>query len=213
MNVLLCETETSNLVRVADLLQQVPDVNVVSVARTGREVVHVLARKPVDVSIHSEDTIELSRFIRNAVRGQASPALAHVVASPHPTAPLLVRAHQFGFDNVIAVPDAPERLVSALSDVVTRTSTLSDHPVIKSLNLQPGALTRSLSYSTELEAGIAGLVGTGLSDRDIARTLHVTLQTVHNNVEQLLRNHQLTTRTQLAVLNAINWSIPDYARS
>ena len=211
MNVLLCESTHSPLTAVAELLQQAPDVNVVSIARTGRDAIDVLTREPVDVSIHSEDTVELSRFIRDAIPETVSSSVSRVVASPRPTTPLLVKAHQFGFDGVIAVPKSPDQLASELVDVLSRRSSLSEHPVIRSLNLTPGILTRTLAYSNQLEAGIADLVGIGLSDREIAETLQLSLQAVRNHIEQLLRDNQLSTRTQLAVLHAINWSIPDFA--
>ena len=211
MNVLLCESTHSPLTAVAELLQQAPDVNVVSIARTGRDAIDVLNSDPVDVSIHSEDTVELSRFIREAIPETVSSAVSRVVASPRPTTPLLVKAHQFGFDGVIAVPSSPAVLASELVDVVSRRSSLSEHPVIKSLNLTPGILTRTLSYSNQLESGIADLIGIGLSDREIAETLQMSLQTVRNHIEKLLQDNQLSTRTQLAVLHAINWSIPDFA--
>lgn len=211
MNVLLCESAYSPLTTVADLLQQVPDVNVVSVARTGRHAVDVLNREAVDVSIHSEDTVELSRFIRNALHDDVSSSVARVVATPRPATPLLVKAHQFGFDGVIQLPRTPEQIAADLVDVVSRRTSLSEHPTIKSLNLTPGILTRTLTYSNQSESGIADLVGIGLSDTEIAETLQVTLQAVRNHIEQLLRDNQLSTRTQLAVLHAINWSIPDFA--
>lgn len=211
MNVLLCESAYSPLTTVADLLQQVPDVNVVSVARTGRHAVDVLNREAVDVSIHSEDTVELSRFIRNALHDDVSSSVARVVATPHPATPLLVKAHQFGFDGVIQLPRTPEQIAADLVNVVSRRTSLSEHPTIKSLNLTPGILTRTLTYSNQLESGIADLVGIGLSDTEIAETLQITLQAVRNHIEQLLRDNQLSTRTQLAVLHAINWSIPDFA--
>lgn len=211
MNVLLCESAYSPLTTVADLLQQVPDVNVVSVARTGRHAVDVLNREAVDVSIHSEDTVELSRFIRNALHDDVSSSVARVVATPRPATPLLVKAHQFGFDGVIQLPRTPEQIAADLVNVVSRRTSLSEHPTIKSLNLTPGILTRTLTYSNQLESGIADLVGIGLSDTEIAETLQITLQAVRNHIEQLLRDNQLSTRTQLAVLHAINWSIPDFA--
>ena len=211
MNVLLCESAYSPLTTVADLLQQVPDVNVVSVARTGRHAVDVLNREAVDVSIHSEDTVELSRFIRNALHDDVSSSVARVVATPRPATPLLVKAHQFGFDGVIQLPRTPEQIAADLVNVVSRRTSLSEHPTIKSLNLTPGILTHTLTYSNQLESGIADLVGIGLSDTEIAETLQITLQAVRNHIEQLLRDNQLSTRTQLAVLHAINWSIPDFA--
>lgn len=211
MNVLLCESTHSPLTAVAELLQRAPELNLVSIARTGRDAIDVLNSEPVDVSIHSEDTVELSRFIRDAIPETVSSSVARVVASPRPTTPLLVKAHQFGFDGVIAVPSSPAALASELVDVVSRRSSLSEHPVIKSLNLTPGILTRTLFYANQLESGIADLIGIGLSDREIAETLQLSLQAVRNHIEQLLQDNQLSTRTQLAVLHAINWSIPDFA--
>ena len=211
MNVLLCETAKSPLGDVVDLLTQTPEVKLVAVARTGRDAIEVLNSEKVDVSIHSEDTVDLSRLIRPALNDEVALSIARVVASASPSTPLLVKAHQLGFDGVLAVPESPQKLASELNDVVGRRTSLSDHPTIKALHLSPGTLTRKLKYSNQTEIGIADLMGIGLSDHEIATAMQISTQAVRNHIEQLIHDNGLSNRTQLAVLRAIDWSIPDFA--
>ena len=72
MNILLCETAQSPLQNMAALLNNAPDVKVVAVARTGREALKALNSEPIDLSIHSEDTVDLARFIRHELRDEVA---------------------------------------------------------------------------------------------------------------------------------------------
>ena len=175
MNVLLCETAQSPLQNMATLLGGAPDVKVVAVARTGREALKALNSGPIDLSIHSEDTVDLARFIRHELRDEIAESVSRVVATEAPTTPL------------------------------------SEHPIIKSLDLSPGALDRRIQYANPIEIGIADLMGIGLTDQDISTAMQLSLQSVRNHIESLLNANELSNRTQLAVLRAIDWSIPDFA--
>jgi DNA-binding NarL/FixJ family response regulator len=211
MNVLLCETAHSQLQNVAGLLNDAPGVNVVAIARTGREALRVLNSEPVDLSIHSEDTVDLSRLIRHELRDEVAESVSRVVAAEAPTTPLIVKAHQLGFDGILTVPQTAAELAAALKAVLTRRNPLSEHPIIKTLDLSPGALDRRLRYANQTEIGIADLMGIGLADQDIATAMQLSLQSVRNHIESLLHANSLSNRTQLAVLRAIDWSIPDFA--
>jgi DNA-binding NarL/FixJ family response regulator len=54
-------------------------------------------------------------------------------------------------------------------------------------------------------------MGIGLTDQDISTAMQLSLQSVRNHIESLLNANELSNRTQLAVLRAIDWSIPDFA--
>lgn len=211
MNVLLCETAQSSLQNMAALLNDAPDVKVVAVARTGREALKTLNSEPIDLSIHSEDTVDLARFIRHELRDEVAESVSRVVAAEAPTTPLIVKAHQLGFDGILTVPRSSAGLTAELKAVLARQNLLSEHPIIKSLDLSPGALDRRLQYANPVEIGIADLMGIGLTDQDISAAMQLSLQSVRNHIESLLSANDLSNRTQLAVLRAIDWSIPDFA--
>lgn len=211
MRVLVHESSRTPLTTVTDILQAHPHVEVVAVARTGHDAVRALSRGPIDVSIHSPDTVELSRFVQSVLPHDVSCRMTRIVSTPSPSVSTMVKAHLFGFNGVIPSTWSGDNLVSALGDIVSRRRTLADHPAISSLGLDSGVLTRQLSYSTDAEAGVGDLVGLGLADHDIARIMDLPVQSVRNLIDKILLDNHLGCRTHLAVIDAVHWCTPDLA--
>jgi DNA-binding NarL/FixJ family response regulator len=57
---------------------------------------------------------------------------------------------------------------------------------------------------------VVELVGSGLTDADIATALRMTPQDVRNRIEAAMVLNGLTHRTQLAILQVLNWRVPDF---
>ena len=114
MKVMLCGSTTTTLTDLASALRDNAGVEVVAVTRTGRDALDVLNRGGIDVSLHSEDTIELSRFIRSGIRPEVEASLHRVVAADTPVPHLYLRAHAFGFDGVVSSHGTPDALVGEL---------------------------------------------------------------------------------------------------
>ena len=212
MKVLLCESTDAPLTAVADLLVQVPDIDVVGVARTGRDAIDAMNSLELDMSIHSSLTVELPVLIRPALRGTAGKTVKRVVASDSPTAPLIVRAHQFGFDGIVPVTDSPEDLSAAMLDILVGRAQLADHPVVRRLGLTPGMLDKRLDMRDQGQIDLAGLLRVGLGDDEIAEVLDLPKQTVRNRIAEMIHSNGLATRTQLAVMVAVNVHIPDFSQ-
>jgi DNA-binding NarL/FixJ family response regulator len=179
-----------------------PAVEIVGVATTGRESIDALRSSSVDVFMFPVDWFNLARMIRSCIDGSAEPS--YVVAAPAPSRVHVVRALQYGYDGVDAVS-------THLAAVAAGEVSLYDHPSLASLDLEPGLLARELSYPTAVDADVADLIASGLTDADIAETLSLPLQTVRNRVEALLTSNELSHRTQLAILQIVSWKIPDFA--
>jgi DNA-binding NarL/FixJ family response regulator len=71
--------------------------------------------------------------------------------------------------------------------------------VISELNRLSGAAGLSWSPLSEREAEVARLVGSGASNKDVARALHISEGTAKNHVSKILRKLGLRDRTQLAL--------------
>jgi DNA-binding NarL/FixJ family response regulator len=63
--------------------------------------------------------------------------------------------------------------------------------------------TNALSALSDTDREIAVLISRGMTDRDIAETVHFSLQTVKNRVSKILTQVGAANRTQLAVLVAM----------
>lgn len=71
--------------------------------------------------------------------------------------------------------------------------------VISELTRLSGAAGPSWSPLSEREAEVARLVGSGASNRDVARALHISEGTAKNHVSKILRKLGLKDRTRLAL--------------
>lgn len=83
-------------------------------------------------------------------------------------------------------------------------------PSLQGLSHLRGLLARELIFEDADDQPVADLVGTGLSDDDIARVMGWTIQPVRNRIENLLASNELTSRTQLVVLRASRLKVPDF---
>lgn len=211
MNVLVCNDYAEPLDSLIAVLENNDAVTSVNVANTGRHVINTLHSVPVDISISPGCGIDLHRMMQHHIDPAVSAALTRVVATEHPTVPLLVKAHQFGFNNVLSLSHENEHIVPALQRTLRGEDSLTNHPAVAALHLTPGVLTRDLAVEDAKDVHIVELIGVGLPDHDIAEALSISIQTVRNRVASLLRINHLSNRTQLALLQNTNWQIPDFA--
>lgn len=211
MNVLVCNDRAEPLDSIIAILENDDAVASINVATTGRQVIDTLHAAPVDVSISSGTGLDFNRMLQRHIHPAVAASLTRVVATKTPTVPLLVKAHQFGFQNVLPLTDKTDHIVPTLQRTLRGEESLVNHPTVKSLHLTPGVLTRSISLESSNDQHIVELIGVGLPDHEIAEALSISIQTVRNRVGSLIRINHLSNRTQLALLQNANWQIPDFA--
>lgn len=184
-------------------------VEVVGLVTTGRHAVDALHEGSVDIFMFPVDWFNLARMIRSCLDAAAS--TSYVVAADSPSRVQVVRALQYGYEGVVDAGRHAEEVSTHLARVAAGHVSLYDHPSLASLDLEPGLLARQLTFPTSLDADVADLIASGLTDTDIAETMALPLQTVRNRVEALLSANELSHRTQLAILRILSWKIPDFA--
>lgn len=211
MNVLVCNDRAEPLDSIIAVLENDDAVASINVATTGRQVIDTLHASPVDVSISSGTGLDFNRMLQRHIDPTVATALTRVVATKTPSVPLLVKAHQYGFNNVLPLNDKTDHIVPTLQRTLRGEESLVNHPSVKSLHLTPGVLTRNISLESHNDQHIVELIGVGLPDHEIAEALSISIQTVRNRVGSLIRINHLTNRTQLALLQYANWQIPDFA--
>jgi DNA-binding NarL/FixJ family response regulator len=209
LRVVVGNSDAHPLDDIVDGLASGPEVEVIGVTSTGRQTVDALKAGPVDVFMFPVDWFNLARMIRSCVEAPAR--TSYVVAAITPSRVHVVRALQYGYEGVVAVDEGARTVSTHLASVAAGDVSLYDHPSLASLDLEPGLLARDLTYPTPLDADVAELIASGLTDGDIAETLSLPLQTVRNRVEALLSSNELSHRTQLAILQVVSWKIPDFA--
>lgn len=211
MNVLVCTDRAEPLDSLIAVLEKDDAVASINVASNGRQVIDTLHSVPVDVSISSGSGLDFNRMLQRHIDPTVASSLVRVVATSSPSVPLLVKAHQFGFNNVLPLNANTETIIPTLQRTITGEESISNHPTVKSLHLTPGVLTQNISFETDNDLHILELIGVGLPDHEIAEALGNSIQTIRNRVASLIRINHLSNRTQLALLQNTNWKIPDFA--
>ena len=184
-------------------------IEVVDRVATGRRAVEALKSRPVDIFMFPSDWFDLARMIRTCL--DTASTTSYVVAADSPSRVQVVRALQYGYEGVVDTGQHAEAVTNHLAGIAAGHVSLHDHPTLASLDLEPGLLARQLTFPTSLDADVADLIASGLTDTDIAETMALPLQTVRNRVEALLSANELSHRTQLAILRILSWKIPDFA--
>lgn len=101
----------------------------------------------------------------------------------------------------------PEEVVAAI-EKVHRGETVLGGPiaarVVSELNWKPDPARRRDASEplSEREIEVAGLVGLGVSNREIARRLYISEGTAKNHISRILKKLELKDRTQLALYAA-----------
>ena len=210
MKIVVSEPSDGDLGPFLDLTASHRDVAEVSVARTGRETAEAVRSSEFDVLVFPDEWAEMCRAIRVSLGLTAANGPSFVVATDKVTPSLIVKSALYGFEGAVPARVEPAEALSRVIDIARGVNRLDDEPLLGNLGLRPGTLARKISAGDGVDREISDLVAAGLTDADIARVTGLSLQVVRNRVEGLLHANGLTHRTQLAVLRASLWEVPDF---
>lgn len=208
MNVLLCDSVSGSLTPLTQLLDTTPEVHIVDVVRTGRDMALALKSKDVHLSVLAPEVLDLDLVVEKS-RG-FTPVVKKVVVANTPSAPLVIKAHQYGVNDVIPFNTDTATLVQRFQSTIEGLSEIENHPVILSLQSKNGQLNKNVQHVTDEDIIILQLLSLGMTDREISLVTEIPLQLVRNRIAELIRLNNLANRTQLAVLQATNLVIPDF---
>ena len=178
----------------ADLLGSSPEIEVVGVARDGREAVAQAARlRPdvvlMDLEMPSLDGIEAIRRLR-----AADPAVQVVVLTAFDTDERILGALQAGAQGYL-LKGAPRAEIFAAIRAVSAGGALIP-PVVASKLLRHVRAAESPDALTAREREVLGLEAAGLANREIAARLAISERTVKFHVSALLSKLGAKNRTQ-----------------
>jgi DNA-binding NarL/FixJ family response regulator len=209
MNVLMCDSTTGSLTPLTQLLDTTPEVHIVDVVRNGRDMALALKSKDVHLSVLAPEVLDLDLIVEKS-RGFIPMVKKVVVASP-PTAPLVIKAHQYGVNDVIPLDIDTASLLQRFQMTIEGKSEIENHPVIKSLKFKNGQFNKIVKHTNDEDVIILQLLSLGMSDSEISLVTEISIQLVRNRIAELIIMNDLANRTQLAVLQATNLVIPDFA--
>lgn len=177
------------------------DVRIVGAASTGEEAVRLSRRlKPavvlLDVRLGTEDGLDAIKRIRNA-----SAASRIVVLSAFDNPTYVARAVSAGAHDYILKSATWAEILAAVTGAAagaspTRAGELQR--VASSMADRTVSPTAGVPL-TPRETQVLRLVAMGLSNREIGDALEISIETVKEHVQNLLRKVELNDRTQAAV--------------
>lgn len=189
------------------MLGGAPDLEVVGEASTGREGVDLAAELRPDVVL-----MDVRMPVLNGLE-----ATRELHARPHPPRVVVLTtfdaddhvlgALAAGADGFLLKDTPPEQIVAAVRAVAsgepmlsaTATRTLIERLRTQDPDDRRAAAEARLAALTEREHEVAIAVGRGLSNAEVARTLHLSVPTVKAHVSRVFDKLGATNRVQVAI--------------
>ena len=177
------------------------DIKIVGEAKSGAEMIQVVKCKPdvvlLDIRMNDQDGLDaLEKFHKQF------PGTKVVILSTYDNPTYVARAHALGASDYVLKGCSKTELVSAI------TSAVEGHGPIRTGEMRRVAYAMSTAADqkhedlpiTPREMQVLRHIALGLSNKEIARSLEISVETVKEHVQNLLRKLGVTDRTQAAVL-------------
>lgn len=127
--------------------------------------------------------------------------IARVVGTSKVTDLIKVKARYKGFHDVVDLSSSPDQVLDHVREINNGNYRLTRDRIWQSITKPNSRSDIRLAPSDSDDRDILDLVCIGLSDRDIATTIHMSHQTVRNRISKMLTRSGVTNRTQLAWLH------------
>ncbi|HSE33662.1 MAG TPA: response regulator transcription factor [Pyrinomonadaceae bacterium] len=172
----------------------------VDTARSGEEaLVHVAQRLPdlivSDIRMPRMDGFALARQLRSNPRTDLIPIVFLTAKDESSDRIAGIRS---GVDAYLTKPFEPDELVAVIANILTRVE--RTHTEIARLigsNTREGLEFRDEEL-TEAEQRIASAVASGLSNKEIASELGISVRTVENHISHILSKKNFENRVEIA---------------
>ena len=194
------------------ILEQAPDITVLGEAADGAEALSVIqATHPevvlMDIRMPAIDGVEATRSIRST--GTGAPTARVILLTTFDLDEYVYAGLRAGASGFLLKDTLAADLISAIRSVArgdaviapSSTRRLVERFLTTSPLDRPAESDSSLATLTPREREILGLVGRGLSNREIASRLYLSEGTVKNHVARVLGKLQLRDRVQAVVLS------------
>jgi DNA-binding NarL/FixJ family response regulator len=186
IQVLLADDHALVRAGIRALLERSEQVEVVGEAGDGLEALELIRRLTPDVVLLDLTMPGLSGFEVLKETRERFPAVNTIVLSVHDSADYAFHAFQSGAVGYLPKSAASAELEIAIERVLSGEKYLS--PTIADVPFQiPTATDESIPELTSRQVEVLTLVAQGLSTKDIARTLSISIKTVETHRAQLMQ--------------------------
>lgn len=204
IRVLICDDHEMVREALAAVLNHEDDVDVLLTTHSVSSTISTLEKNPdavdvavIDVRLGDGTGHEVTQWIKTHI-----PAINVVLLTSFLEDEVLVDGYTSKASAIVLKGAPSAELVQSIRDAAAGLQLINPTQVrvaAKRLNSVP---LNALSILDATDREIAHLVSQGLTDKDIAATLHFSVQTVKNRISKILSRIGVANRTQLAVLVA-----------
>jgi DNA-binding NarL/FixJ family response regulator len=212
IKVLICDDQDLVCEGLKAILSTSPDIQVVGVANDGAEALALIPKcQPdlvlMDLKMPGMNGVHATRHIRQQFSG-----VQVLVLTTYDADEWVFDAIRAGANGYLLKDTPRERLMSAIKEAVAGKTPVDPDVagklfahVVQQTSVPDTAIASLLS---EREKEVLGLLGKGLSNKEIAERIYLSEGTVRNYVSSIFEKLGVTDRTQAAVL-AIRYGLAD----
>lgn len=167
----------------------------------GRLVATVARIRP-ELVVVDPSWLPISALLRRALDEGGCPATRCVLGSSGVSDALKIRAVRHGFVDIVDIEQPADRVVDHVREIFDGRTRLEGDRLWGHVTRLPPAPDVAAAPADSLDREIADLLAIGLSDREIAEGVHLSLQAVRNRVSAMLERSGCANRTQLGWLHS-----------
>ena len=198
---LLVVDDEPNLLRAVAACLKAEDYEV-STARSGHEALMKLAESVPDLIISDirmpgMDGYKLARQLRGSPRTALVPIV--FLTAKDETADR-IEGFRVGVDAYLTKPFEPEELIAVVNAILQRVERTHSHiaRLVSSGNTEDASLSLQDETLTDAENRVAVAVSRGLSNKEIAAELEISVRTVENHISHILDKKGFSNRVEIA---------------
>lgn len=213
LRVLICDDHDMVRDALAKVLDDVDDFQVVTTCSSVEETIAHFEQRPNDVDVAVIDVRlqdglghDVTHWIKNHL-----PDVKIVLLTSFMDDELLVEAYTSGADAIVLKGSSTSELVEAIRDVQAHIRRIDANAAREASTRLSHSSRHKLILLDPVDREIADLIAKGLTDREIAASVHFGLQTIKNRVSKILTTVGAANRTQLAVMVATASMAPPVA--
>ena len=182
----------------ADLLIPRNGMKVVGEAENGRQAVEMAQQLKPDLILMDMIMPELNGAEATALIREIDPGARILFLTSFGNEDILEDALQAGAQGFLLKDSPPDDLLQAIRTVYQGQLILPPHLALKLIN-RPKPEGELKADLTDREREVMSAVKRGMSNKEIAKQLNISINTVRSHIRNLLRKLDLTNRTQLAI--------------
>ena len=198
---LLVVDDEPNLLRAVAACLRAEDYDV-STARSGHEALMQLANSVPDLIISDirmpgMDGYKLARQLRGSPRTALVPIV--FLTAKDETADR-IEGFRAGIDAYLTKPFEPDELIAVVNAILHRVERTHSHiaRLVSSGNTEDASLSLQDETLTDAENRVAVAVSRGLSNKEIAAELEISVRTVENHISHILDKKGFSNRVEIA---------------